>query len=60
MTEPTTAAAKTKTAKHTASPFALPSYEMPIFDFSNAKVPEAFRELAEKGVAQAKENFGKI
>jgi len=60
MTEPTAATAKTKTAKHTASPFGLPSYEMPKFDLLNAKVPEAFRELAEKGVAQAKENYEKM
>ena len=60
MSEPTTATAKAKTAKHIASPFGLPNYEMPKFDLPNMKVPEAFRELAEKGVAQAKENYEKM
>jgi phasin len=58
MTEPATA--KAKTAKPAASPFGLPNYEMPKFDLPNMKVPEAFRELAEKGVAQAKENYQKM
>jgi len=60
MTEPTTATAKAKAAKHTASPFGLTNNEMPKFDPSNMKVPEAFRELAEKGVAQAKENYQRM
>ena len=58
MTESTTA--KAKTAKHPASPFSMPNHEMPKFDLPNVKVPEAFRELAEKGVAQAKENYEKM
>ena len=58
MTETTTAATKAKTAKHAASPFGLPDYgipnfEMPKFDTSNMEMPEAFREMADKGIAQA-------
>jgi phasin len=60
MTDRTTATAKAQVAKHTASPFGLPNYEMPIFDLPNMKAPEAFRELAEKGVAQAKENYERM
>jgi phasin len=60
MTDRTTATAKAKVEKHTASPFGLPNYEMPNFDLPNMKVPEAFRELAEKGVAQAKENYERM
>jgi hypothetical protein len=65
MTETTTAATKAKTAKHPASPFGLPDYgipnfEMPKFDMSNVEMPEAFRETADKGIAQAKDNWEKI
>jgi phasin len=65
MTETTTAATKAKTAKHAASPFGLPDYgipnfEMPKFGMSNMEMPEAFREMADKGIAQAKDNWEKI
>ena len=35
-------------------------FEMPKFDMPKFEVPTAFRELAEKGVAMAKENYDKI
>ncbi|SRR6266567_2800586 len=60
MTEATTAATKAKTAKHPADPFVLPKDKMPIFDLPKMEVPAAFRALAHKGVAQAKENYEKI
>ena len=60
MTEATIGANKAKTAKHTTSPFGMPSYEMPKFDLSKMEMPEAFREMAEKGVAQAKDSYEKI
>ena len=60
MTEATTGVNKAKTAKHTASPFGVPNYEMPKFDLPKMGMPEAFREIAEKGVAQAKDNYEKI
>ena len=34
-------------------------FEMPKFEIPNMEVPPAFREIAEKGVAQAKENYEK-
>ena len=60
MTEATTGANKAKTAKHTASPFGMPNYEMLKFDLPKIEMPEAFREMAEKGVVQAKDNYEKI
>ena len=60
MTEATVDANKAKTAKHTTAPFGMPNYEMPKFDLPKMEMPEAFREMAEKGVAQAKDNYEKI
>jgi len=60
MNETTTAATKAKTAKHVTDLFGVPNYEMPKFDLLKAGMPEAFREIAEKGVAQAKDNYEKI
>ena len=52
MTEATTGANKANTAKHTASPFGMPNYEMLKFDLPKIEMPEAFREMAEKGVVR--------
>jgi phasin len=60
MTEHTTGANNAKTAKHTTSPFGVLNYEIPKFDLPKMEMPEAFREMAEKGVAQAKENYEMI
>jgi len=60
MTEATTAANKAKTAKHAAPPFGVPNYEMSKFDLPKIEMPEAFRDMAEKGVAQAKDNYERI
>src|SRR6202167_6272679 len=59
-----TEAAKAKTTKHAASPFALPDYgipkfEIPKFDLPNMEMPEALREMAEKGVAHARDTNAK-
>ncbi len=59
MTEATTATTKAKTAKPDASPFGVLNYEIPNFDLPKMEVPEAFREMAEKGVAQAKDTYEK-
>ena len=40
--------------------FDMPKFEMPKFDLPNVEMPAAFRELAEKGIAQAKGNYEKI
>lgn len=60
MTEATTGAAKAKTKKCGASAFGVPNYEVPKFDLPKMEMPEAFREMAENGVAQAKDNYEKI
>ena len=59
--------AKTKAAKSAAhvSPFATPKFEMPKFDIPKfelpkMEVPAAFRELAEKSLAQAKNGYEKM
>jgi phasin len=59
MTETTTAATKAKTAKHAASPFDMPDYGIPKFDLPNMEMPEAFREIAQKGIAHARDTYGK-
>ena len=41
------------------SMFQMPKFEIPKFDVPNMEVPPAFREFAEKGIAQAKENYEK-
>ena len=59
MAEPQTAAvtpkAKPKPVATSASAFEMPKFEMP-----KMEVPAAFREVAEKGVAQAKEQYEKM
>lgn len=40
--------------------FEMPKFEMPKFEVPNMEVPAAFREFAEKGIAQAKENYEKM
>ena len=57
MTDATTGA--NKTAKHSASPFGMPNYEVPKFDLPKMEMPEAFREMTEKSVAHAKDTNAK-
>src|SRR5580704_17542270 len=59
MTEVTTAATKSNTANPAARAFGAPNYEIPKLDLPNMEVPEAVREIAEKGVAQAKDTCQK-
>jgi phasin len=59
MTEVTAGANKAKTAKVAASPFGLLGQEIPKFDLPNMEMPEAFREMTEKGVAHAKDTYQK-
>lgn len=40
--------------------FEMPKFEMPKFEIPTMEVPPAFRELAEKGLAQAKDNYEKM
>jgi len=38
----------------------MPKFAMPNFEMPNMEVPAAFRDMAEKGVAQAKDNYDKF
>ena len=40
--------------------FEIPRFEMPKFEIPKLEVPAAFREFAEKGVNQAKDNWEKM
>src|SRR5947209_7506500 len=40
--------------------FDLPKFELPRFEIPKFEVPPAFRDFAEKGVAQAKEAYEKV
>jgi phasin len=58
MAEATSAAApKLKTGK---SAFEMPKFEIPKFDMPKVEMPAAFREFAERGVAQAKDTYEKM
>jgi phasin len=59
MTETTTAPGKTKTTKQAAPLFGMPNYGIPQFEMLNTEMPEAFREITEKGVSHAKETCAK-
>ena len=69
MAEPQTAAVTPKSKPKpvaTSAPafempkFEMPKFEMPKFEMPKMEVPAAFREIAEKGVAQAKEHYEKM
>ena len=60
MAEATSAAPKAKTTKPLAGPFEMPKFEMPKFDIPKVEMPAAFREFAERGVAQAKDTYEKM
>jgi phasin len=49
-----------KLAKPNAAPVGLPNYEIPKFDMPKTELTEAFREMAKKGVAQAKDAYEKV
>ncbi len=59
MTEATTATTQAKTAKNSGSPFGQPNYEIPTIGLPEMEVPAAFRELADEGVAQARDTYEK-
>jgi len=64
MPETNTVAATSKTKSKPAAigapAFEMPKFEIPKFEMPKLEVPLAFREFAEKGVAQAKENYEKV
>ena len=61
-TSSTTAAAPKVKQKPVASlsGFEMPKFEMPKFDLPKMEVPEAYRAMAEKGIAQVKDGYEKI
>jgi phasin len=59
MAEATTAP-KVKTSKPAAGSFEMPKFEMPKFEIPKVEMPAAFREFAERGVAQAKDTYEKM
>ena len=58
MNETATAAPKAKARP--APAFETPKFEMPKFEIPKFEVPTAYREFAEKGISQAKENYEKF
>jgi phasin len=62
-TQTTTSKSKPKAAPApvpSASIFEMPKFDMPKFEIPSMEVPAAFREIAEKGIAQARENYEKM
>jgi phasin len=53
-------APKVKTSKPATAAFEMPKFEMPKFDMPKVEMPAAFREMAERGVAQAKDTYEKM
>lgn len=53
-------AGDTETPKFEMPKLEIPKFEMPKFGVPNMEVPAAFREFAEKGISQAKENYEKM
>jgi len=61
MTETTSVKTKPgKAAAPVSSIFELPKFDLPKFDLPKLEVPAAFREIAEKGVAQAKDAYERV
>ena len=63
MAETTTSSAaksKPKALAVSAPAYEMPKFEMPKFEVPKFEIPPVFREFAEKGVAQAKENYEKV
>jgi len=50
----------TKAAALPASVFEMPKFEIPKFEMPKMEVPAAFREMAEKTIAQTKEQYEKM
>ncbi len=59
MAESTTSIAPTSKAKPKPVAVSAAAFDMPKFEMPKFEVPTAFREFAEKGIAQAKENYEK-
>src|SRR6202051_2650907 len=60
MAEATMTSPKAKTSKPAAGVFEMPKFEMPKFEIPKVEMPAAFREFAERGVAQCKDTYEKM
>ena len=69
MAETTTTAATPKSKKPVGASvppafetpkFEMPKFDIPKFDLPNMEIPAAFRDMAEKGIAHARENYEKV
>ena len=60
MNEATTVKSKPAKAAPVSSIFDMPKFDLPKFDLPKLEVPAAFREIAEKSVAQAKETYERV
>jgi phasin len=60
MAETATTPPRVKTSKPAASAFEMPKFEIPKFEIPKVEMPAAFREFAERGVAQAKDTYEKM
>jgi phasin len=60
MAEATITAPKATTGKPAMSAFEMPKFEMPKFEIPKVEMPAAFREFAERGVAQCKDTYEKM
>lgn len=60
MAEATTTAGTKPKASKPAPSFEIPRFEVPKFDLPKMEVPAAFREIAEKGISQAKDGYDKM
>jgi phasin len=56
----TTTPSKVKTSRPSATPFEMPKFEIPKFEIPKVEMPAAFREFAERGVAQCKDTYEKM
>ena len=60
MAESTTAITPKAKTKPASGAFEMPKFEMPQFEIPTVEMPAAFREIAERGVAQAKDTYEKM
>src|SRR5271169_5567298 len=60
MTDATLATTTPKAKKSTSGAFEMPKFVMPKFEIPKVEMPAAFREFAERGVAQCKDTYEKM
>ena len=60
MAEAATSTPPKAKSKPATSAFEMPKFEMPKFEIPKIEMPAAFREFAERGVAQCKDTYEKM